>query len=99
MTDHDTMRDEGLAIGQPLVIWLSVVERFIDERPATLVRVDVDDATGARRLLVRDETNGVLRSFVKHGRNQGTTATRSSRRRTSRSSAASWWSAISGETR
>ena len=60
MTDHDTMRDEGLAIGQPLVIWLSVVERFIDERPATLVRVDVDDATGARRLLVRDETNGVL---------------------------------------
>jgi hypothetical protein len=59
------MRDEGLAIGQPLVIWMSVVERFIDERPATLVRSDFDDATGAQRLLVRDETNGVLRSFVK----------------------------------
>jgi hypothetical protein len=63
------MQDEGLAIGQPLVIWMSVVDRFIDERPATLVRNDVDDATAARRLLVRDETNGVVRSFIKRAGN------------------------------
>lgn len=57
-------------MGQPLGIWMSVVDRFIDERPATLVRNDVDDATGTRRLLVRDETNGVLRAFVKHAGNR-----------------------------
>lgn len=57
------MHDEGLAIA--LVIWMSVADRFSDERPATLVRVDFDDVRGTRRLLVRDETNGVLRSFLK----------------------------------
>ncbi len=63
------MHDEGLTSGQPLVIWMSVVERFIDERPATLVRNDFDETNGTRRLLVRDEINGVVRSFLKRAGN------------------------------
>lgn len=58
------MQDEGLAVGQPLGIWTSAADLFVDERPATLVRNEVL-AEGARTLTVRDETNGNLRVFVK----------------------------------
>lgn len=70
LDDMNDVNDEGLAAGQPLGICMSVVGRFIDERPATLVRNDLDDASGARRLLVRDETNGVLRAFFKRAGNR-----------------------------
>jgi hypothetical protein len=42
------MQDEALAPGKVFTIQLSMLERFVDERPATLLR---NETKGARRKL------------------------------------------------
>ena len=56
--------DDDIAPGMPLTIDLAVQKLFRDQRPGTVWRVDVGQ--GVRRVLVRDETNGVLRDFRKY---------------------------------
>lgn len=60
----ERMADEDLVPGVPATIDLTYDKLFRDERPATVWRVDV--GPGVRRVLVRDETNGVLRDFRKY---------------------------------
>jgi hypothetical protein len=57
------LSDEALAPGQLFTIQLSMLERFVDERPATLLRNETKRSQ--RKLFVRDETNGVIRAFTK----------------------------------
>ncbi len=52
------IHDEGLAPGKVFTIQLSMLERFVDERPGTLLRNETKRSQ--RKLFVRDESGNAF---------------------------------------